>query len=312
MGPDEYHFNINNSVFTNYNAKLSLELPNLLHKRQLTPVNQTEVDELMEVSKKIRILYDRQRDFHPQYDSFSLAEKIKQSDVVLLGFPLQMPMSRSTRKNDLEIYENVTDKYGPDTGTWSMHTVGWLELGQPQRAYENFKMMFRNINGPFKVFSEKPANSSEGPRCVNFITAAGGLLQAVIFGYGGLRLKDDHLQVSITDIPGASEWAMYDLKYRGFTFDLHLKENSLSIKVTDSEDEGMSLVVMFRDGSYPLHKGEVKVFGNRAIKLKVEDKKSLNNIRDGNSGQCHTCNISAIEMCLLIMILLHSMCIDLF
>lgn len=36
------------------------------------------------------------------------AEKIKQSDVVLLGFPLQMPMSRATRRNDLEIYENVS------------------------------------------------------------------------------------------------------------------------------------------------------------------------------------------------------------
>lgn len=30
MGPDEYHFNINNSVFTNYNAKLSLMLPHYL------------------------------------------------------------------------------------------------------------------------------------------------------------------------------------------------------------------------------------------------------------------------------------------
>lgn len=33
MGPDEYHFNINNSVFTNYNAKLSMELPDLLMKK---------------------------------------------------------------------------------------------------------------------------------------------------------------------------------------------------------------------------------------------------------------------------------------
>ena len=27
MGPDEYHFNVNNSVYTNYNARLSLLLP---------------------------------------------------------------------------------------------------------------------------------------------------------------------------------------------------------------------------------------------------------------------------------------------
>lgn len=37
------------------------------------------------------------------------SEKIKQSDVVLLGFPLQMNMSKSTRRNDLEIYENVSE-----------------------------------------------------------------------------------------------------------------------------------------------------------------------------------------------------------
>lgn len=33
MGPDEYHYNINNSVFTNYNAKLSLLLPSLINDK---------------------------------------------------------------------------------------------------------------------------------------------------------------------------------------------------------------------------------------------------------------------------------------
>ena len=45
----------------------------------------------------------------------------------------------------------LTDKNGPDTGTWSMHTVGWLELGDWDKANEMFSYMFRNINGPFKV-----------------------------------------------------------------------------------------------------------------------------------------------------------------
>ncbi|XP_048733983.2 protein-glucosylgalactosylhydroxylysine glucosidase-like isoform X1 [Ostrea edulis] len=286
MGPDEYHFNINNSIFTNYNAKLSLELPHLVMKRQLTPVNKTEVDEFLKVSNKIRILYDQQKDFHPQYDGFSLKEKIKQSDVVLLGFPLQMNMSKSTRRNDLEIYENVTDKYGPDTGTWSMHTVGWLELDQPQRAHQNFKMMFRNINGPFKVFSEKPVDSSDGPRCVNFITAAGGLLQAVVFGYGGLRLKDDHLEVSVSSILRISTWAMYDLKYRGFTFDLQLNDDKLSITVTDSENQNKSLAVLLRDGSsHPLHTGKVKSVLDKAIKLRVEESKTVVDNYNHNSVQ---------------------------
>ena len=32
-----------------------------------------------------------------------------------------------------------------------MHTVGWLELNEEERAAKAFKMMFRNINEPFKV-----------------------------------------------------------------------------------------------------------------------------------------------------------------
>ena len=47
----------------------------------------------------------------------------------------------------------LTDKYGPDTGTWSMHTVGWLELDNVTKAEEMFLYMFRNINGPFKVIA---------------------------------------------------------------------------------------------------------------------------------------------------------------
>ena len=45
----------------------------------------------------------------------------------------------------------ITDKAGPDTGTWSMHTVGWLEFGEEERAASTFKMMLRNVNDPFKV-----------------------------------------------------------------------------------------------------------------------------------------------------------------
>ena len=50
-----------------------------------------------------------------------------------------------------DVLLQITDRQGPDTGTWSMHTVGWLELGDEQRARENFRMMFRNINPPFKA-----------------------------------------------------------------------------------------------------------------------------------------------------------------
>ena len=34
---------------------------------------------------------------------------MKQADVILMGFPLMMSMPEDVRKNDLNIYENVTN-----------------------------------------------------------------------------------------------------------------------------------------------------------------------------------------------------------
>lgn len=47
---------------------------------------------------------------------------MKQADVVLLGFPLMHPMSAEVRRNDLEMYEPVTDPAGP--------AMTWVRRGQ--------------------------------------------------------------------------------------------------------------------------------------------------------------------------------------
>ena len=48
-------------------------------------------------------------------------------------------------------FNQLTDEFGPDTGTWSMHTVGWLELAETEKAEETYLKMLRNINGDFLV-----------------------------------------------------------------------------------------------------------------------------------------------------------------
>ncbi len=49
---------------------------------------------------------------------------MKQADVVLLGFPLQLDMSADVRENDLVLYENITNPDGPAM-TWSMFAIGY-------------------------------------------------------------------------------------------------------------------------------------------------------------------------------------------
>lgn len=46
---------------------------------------------------------------------------MKQADTVMLGYPLGLSMSPEVRRNDLEVYEAVTDPHGPAM-TWVRHS----------------------------------------------------------------------------------------------------------------------------------------------------------------------------------------------
>lgn len=232
MGPDEYHYNVNNSVFTNYNAKLSLKLPKDVS--DLFRTSRNEIEEFEEIAENLFMPFDEERQYHPQFEGFDPDDvEIKQSDAVLLGYPLMKPMTPQVRQNDLEIYEEVTDSFGPDTGTWSMHTVGWLELGNEGRANATFRTMFRNVNGPFRVFSEKPDENEEGMRCTNFITGAGGLLQAVMFGYAGMRVRMFQMDIDPYIPKDAERWSIIGLNYLGHQMDMDITDEYVIITLTE-------------------------------------------------------------------------------
>ncbi|XP_069037660.1 protein-glucosylgalactosylhydroxylysine glucosidase isoform X2 [Lepisosteus oculatus] len=178
MPPDEFHSSVDNSVYTNAVAKQSLqfavELASLLH---IPPPPQWQ-----DIADQIKIPFDLEQNYHPEFDGYKTGEKVKQADVVLLGYPLGYPMSPEVRRNDLEVYEPVTDPQGPAM-TWGMFAVGWLELREASRAQELLMRNFNNIQEPFQVWSE----GSDGSGTVNFLTGMGGFLQAVLFGYTGFR-----------------------------------------------------------------------------------------------------------------------------
>lgn len=86
-----------------------------------------------------------------------------------------------------------------------MFAIGWLELGEAERAQLLLEKCFKNIQGPFQVSSASIflelqllfiknlssqvwSESSDGSGAVNFLTGMGGFLQAVLFGYTGFRL----------------------------------------------------------------------------------------------------------------------------
>jgi protein-glucosylgalactosylhydroxylysine glucosidase len=164
--PDEYHDHVNDSVFTNAAAIMSLDAA--------TPaagfLGEKPDPEWERVARSLVVLLDKARGIHPEFEGYK-GDEIKQADVVLLGYPLGLNMTRKVRANDLDYYARRTDADGPAM-TWGMHSIGYLDLGRYDEAASLFNRSFANIKYPFGVWSETPKGGAP-----NFITGAGGFLQ---------------------------------------------------------------------------------------------------------------------------------------
>lgn len=229
MGPDEDHHNVSNNPFTNVVAAHNLMFGEFASCLCEGIVGATKEDraQFAEVGRGMTLLYDKEKDFFPQFEGYVQGTLIKQADVVLLGYPLEFQMENSTKANNLEIYSRVTRSNGPAM-TWAMHTIGHLELGQLQEAEQMFTKSYQQyIRAPYNVWSEN-GDGTDGAG--NFITGAGGFLQSIIFGYAGIRLHNG--QIVITKpllLPSTSRLYIPEINYLGTKFYLDVKNNNITL-----------------------------------------------------------------------------------
>uniref|UniRef100_A0A3Q2YF36 Protein-glucosylgalactosylhydroxylysine glucosidase n=1 Tax=Hippocampus comes TaxID=109280 RepID=A0A3Q2YF36_HIPCM len=139
------------------------------------------------------------------------------------------------RRNDLEVYEIVTDPHGPAM-TWGMFAIGWLELGDAQKAQRLLEKCFRNIQGPFQVWSE----SSDGTGAVNFLTGMGGFLQAVVFGYSGFKVQKECLAFSPLLPDDLSELSICGVSYLGHQLDWLFRRDEVCVILREQEGSAAS------------------------------------------------------------------------
>lgn len=66
MPPDEYHHQVNNSVYTNLVAKLSLELPGFVDEFLGQPSKQLYKD----VANSMNIPFDKGQRYYPEYEGY--------------------------------------------------------------------------------------------------------------------------------------------------------------------------------------------------------------------------------------------------
>ncbi len=80
------------------------------------------------------------------------------------------------------------------------------KLGDKENAYKYFKASYLpNKRPPFGVLSESAFSNNP-----YFCTGAGGLLQVVLFGFGGLEITDNGIIQKNPILP--SEWKSLTLK----------------------------------------------------------------------------------------------------
>lgn len=180
---DEYAVGVNNDAFTNAAARLCL----LATARAAELLGQPPDDAWLSVARGMYLAYDARTGRHVEYDGYD-GQTTKQADVELLTYPLEYVTDAAQSARDLDYYRGVIDPNGPAM-SYSVYSIIAAELGRSDDAYRYLqKSFFPNTRQPFWSFSETPINDQ-----FYFCTGAGGALQALLFGFTGLRWREGHV-----------------------------------------------------------------------------------------------------------------------
>lgn len=183
VGADEYAQHVDDNAFTNASAIEALK--NTI--KAATILNEPINPKWVEVSDKLII--HTENGITQNYRGYQ-GQMIKQADVNLLAYPLHIITERAQIEKDLEYYSEKIDKKDGPAMASGVLSVLYARLGDKAKAYDYFiKSYLPNSRPPFGVFSES-ANSSNP----YFATGAGAMLQAVIYGFGGVEQTDSGLK----------------------------------------------------------------------------------------------------------------------
>ena len=178
VAADEWAENVDNNAFTNAAAKSNLQ--NATEAAKILGI--VPDADWMNVANNIPILKleNGVTSEHAGYHG----EKIKQADVNLLAYPLKQITDVNQVRKDLEYYETRIPDEGTPAMTQAIFTLLYSRLGDKEQAWQWFKDAYvPNLNPPFRVLAE-----TKGGTNPYFSTGAGGILQSVLMGFGGLDI----------------------------------------------------------------------------------------------------------------------------
>jgi alpha,alpha-trehalose phosphorylase len=283
-GPDEYTCIVNNNYYTNVMAKHNLvwasKVYRLLQKENLSAfqkvvskisLTENEVANWQKAAEQMYLPYDKGLGLNPQDDSF-LNKKIwdlektpkekfplllhyhpltlyryqvcKQADTVLAHFLLEDEQNLEVIRNSYNYYEKITTH---DSSLSScVFSIMAAKLGYEDKAYQYFietaRMDLENIHG----------NTKDGLHMANM----GGTWMAIIFGFGGLRIKESGISLQPI-LPNQWEGYSFPLHYRGRWFHIEVSREGTKIELLS----GNELEITIHGQKYTLRKDALLTVG---------------------------------------------------
>lgn len=180
IGANEWEENIDNNAYTNGMAITVLRFASQAARE----LGLTPDPDWNHVADNIPLL--RFADGVTRENATYEGAMIKQADVNLLSYPMAIVRDPAAIRRDLAYYEPRMSPEGPAMGQSVLATL-YARLGESEKAYTLFQQSYQpNEVPPFGVLAETAGGTNP-----YFATGAGGMLQAVIFGFGGLEITDE-------------------------------------------------------------------------------------------------------------------------
>lgn len=239
-GPDEYTCLVNNNYYTNALAKYNLDWAAKLYdllksKGQLGAleakigIRAEEIAEFKRASEQMLLPYDETLKINPQDDSF-LQKKAwdfagtpkenypllmhyhplhlyryqvcKQADTVMSYFVLEDYQSKETMRNSFEYYEKIT------THDSSLSTC-IFSIVAARLGYHDKARLYFSDSAKLDLF-DTHHNTKDGIHTANM----GGNYMAIVYGFAGLRLKEDGLHFT-PFLPQGWKGYAFTVQYQG-------------------------------------------------------------------------------------------------
>ena len=203
----ESYNDVPNDTFTNVSAQKVLNIA----AAAAALVGERPDPHWAEVASKLYIPFSQAEQRHLDFDASMPREPLEGSTLGLLSYPsLDLQMSEKIRRNDFD-YIMISVRQGhhePHGMSLAPASIAAAAAGDTASAVAWLQRNFTSglIKPPFNVRTETATNNTG-----YFVTASGGFLQNLLYGFSGLRVAEKGLVEAYSPIL-PTEWKSMTLK----------------------------------------------------------------------------------------------------